>query len=63
MAASLDLSPRQFKLGIIMRISGCSRCSPHKGCNRSYKKYRQKKAFKIRNIKQKRQSYIIKEFI
>lgn len=46
MSPILDTSPRQLKMMIIKRVSGCSMCSPHKGCNRSYKKYRVKKQWK-----------------
>lgn len=57
MVASLDLSSRQVK------FSGagyqyCGRCSPHKGCNRSYKKYRHKKEFQLRK---QISNYTIKE--
>lgn len=61
MAASLDLSSKQVK------FSGdgyqyCGKCSPHKGCNRTYHKYRYKKQYQIMSRK-KKSNFTIKEFI
>lgn len=64
MTAFLDLenNSRAYKMKKREKDFSCTFCPPHRNENEHWTKPRKKKAFEIRRMRQKRQSYIIKEF-
>lgn len=58
-----EYNPRAYKMAKRDRDLSCSYCPPHRNENGHWRKPRKKKAFEINRMRQKRQSYIVKEFV